>query len=181
MLPTTVEIPKFINSDLEGLFLRRSGKANILNTVRTELTNIEYEIALRACPFYLGQRLWFDDGVYPRARVYVSEISFTSREPYYEFWVTPEEGHRIRTTGRKTKGTLKHLAGVQNNFVESLPQYRERLTKLVASGKITLRPTHSSMDTPQIVTICASANRASKVNQNDIDWFYGIFSMKHTK
>lgn len=181
MLPTTVEIPKFINSDLEGLFLQRSRKADVLNTVRTEITNIEYEIALKACPFYLGQRLWYDDGNYPRARVYVSEISFTHLEPYYTFWVTPEKGHSIRTTSRKTQGNLKHLAGVQNNFVEGLSVYRERLTELVASGKVTLKPKHSSFDTPHIVNICTSSNRASKINQNDLDWFYRIFSMKHIR
>lgn len=181
MLPTTIEIPRFINSDLEGLFLRRRGKIDILNTVRTDITNIEYEVALRACPFYLGQRLWYDDGNYPRSRVFVSEISFTAIEPYYNFWVTPETGYKIRTHSRKERGHLKHVSGIQGNFVEGLEQYQERLTALVKSCKIVLKPQHSSMDTSHIVNLCASANRASKIRQEDLDWFYAIFAMKHKK
>jgi hypothetical protein len=180
---TLIQPPEFLNTRVEGLFLQRQTEMKALSLARQKLCDTEYLLALQCCPFYLAQRLWYDDAVNPRIRTFVCDIQFQSNSPYYVFHMYPETA-RNKSSSRRIKGNLKYVSGVQNTFVEELSTYEERIRLLSARGLVTLRPKYSSMDTVEIVHHCAVSSRSNalvNLDPADTEWFDKIFELNHHK
>ena len=154
-----------------------------LSKARQELCNVEHLIALQCCPFYLAQRLWYDDGITPRFRVFVCEIRFQAKSPYYQFFLFDEKIKHPRTL-KRIKGDLRFVAGIQNTFAEEIESYSKRLKDLEARGLVNVRPKYSSMDTVEIIHHCAVSHRSNalmNLRPDDVEWFDRIFELNHHK
>lgn len=171
-----------VNTAMEQHFYKRNALIFELENKRQELVDTEYRIALECCPFYLGQRLWYEDH-FERIRVYVCEIRFKNKTPFYEFWVRSEKPRGIAPP-KRIKVNLKYLAGVENTFVEPMEQYKARLKELVEKKFIRLKPQHCSFDTEYVVSVIAIAQRSNalaEIGKARSDWYSQIFDLKHRK
>jgi len=171
-----------INTAVEQHFYRRNALIFELERKRQELVDTEYKIALQCCPFYLGQRLWYEDH-FERIRVYVCEIQFKNKSPFYEFWVRSEKNRGIALP-KRIKVKLKYIAGIENTFVEPMEQYQTRLKELVEKRYIKLKPQYCSFDTPYIISVTAIAQRSNaivEIGKARSEWYQQIFDMKILK
>ncbi len=169
---------QYLNTSLEQLFKNLNRTEEALRREYQKAIDLRYEIALRACPFYLGQMLWQDDG-YRRTRVYVSKIEFQEDSPYYRFWIRDESGF----FPIQKLGSLDFLAGVENHFTETLADYRARIEKLVAAKKITISPTGSSYGLEHLLAIVTQGSTADallRIKPESFDaWYEKIFSIRN--
>jgi hypothetical protein len=181
----TLEITKRVtpsNTRVEQHFYQRNQLLVDLDRVRQELIDTEYRIALECCPFYLGQRLWYEHH-FERIRVYVCCIDFQSEPPFYEFFVRAEKPVGIAAP-KKMKVKLAQVAGIKNAFVEPLEQYEARLKDLVERKLVRLKPQHCSFDTPYIISRSMISHRSdalAELGKARSDWFDRVFSLRNTK
>lgn len=185
MTMATLEILKKVhpsNTRVEQHFYQRNKLIVDLDRVRQELIDTEYRIALECCPFYLGQRLWYEHH-FERIRVYVCSIDFQSKPPFYEFSVRAEKPVGIAAP-KKTKVQLAQVAGIKNAFVEPMEQYEARLKDLVTRNLVRLKPHHCSFDTPYIISRSMISHRSdalAELGKARSDWYSTIFTLRNTK
>lgn len=164
--PQDLTKPKYLNTNIEGMFLQRLKLIQNLNEARNSLVYKEFDIALACCPYFLGQVVWrLISPRGTRVECIVSRILFQPIPPYYKLFLSEKDIRGKWSRNPKQVRDIYTVVGVEHYFHEKPEEYHARLERLIADGVVKNKIEKSSVDSNYIMARCQATKLGEEVTR----------------